>query len=80
MRKRINKKPKTDIWKIVTYVWKTRDTGNRIVYYIWVIIWETETTYDVRFKDQYIYNENKEPFVKYWIPKNKVVLDSNVEF
>lgn len=73
------KKSKSHIWKYVTYVWKTRDTWNRVVYYVWKIIWETESTYDIKFKDQYIYNEYKEPFIKYWIPKNSVTLYQEID-
>ena len=58
--KRKNIKPQLNfIGKNMYYVWKTRATWNRIVYYKWKIIWEEWDKWICEVVDQYIHNSNE---------------------
>ena len=58
-----NKKKKVVwLWRTVSYVWRTKTTWSRIVYYLWKVINEYDDTVDCEFVDQYIHN-SYEPFI-----------------
>jgi len=57
-------KDRYKVWTKFWYVWKTKDTGNRIVCYDGKILKKLDNDmYKVRFIDRYIHN-SYEPFIR----------------